>query len=181
MNTTDQHGAAKNGVIGEATLTSFFDENDLTLYKLKRDIEDIGYAYEGTIKFQQPSHWPKKQNGEAPEFLSDGFCPELELIVEMKFGDKHGTVEEKVFYDLKKIESGVYGLDYPLAYIFGGASAETDHRYKHFEIELEMLQRAGNPYAQNTKVFWFSQMTAQDLADFAGGNKCPVEFDGAVL
>jgi hypothetical protein len=106
------HNAAVTGTKGERKLKQFLQDNNLSLLNKKKEFQSAGLLLEGRKKF--PSPW---DNG---HFESDGYIPELEYIVELKYGEKHGTTEEKIFSDLKKIRDGVYGTEYPLVYIFWG-------------------------------------------------------------
>lgn len=106
------HNAATSGTKGERKLKRFLHENGLSLLNKMKEFQNEGLAREGKKKF--PSPW---DNG---HFESDGFIPELEYIVELKYGENHGTTEEKIMTDLEKIRDGVYGLEHPLVYIFWG-------------------------------------------------------------
>jgi hypothetical protein len=55
----------------------------------------------------------------------------------LKNSNKHGTTEEKVFYDLEKIRDGVYGTEHELWYIFAGNVAENTGVYKLFESKAK--------------------------------------------
>jgi len=109
---TDEHNAAKNGVKGERILREELTKHGFTLLKKKEHFKNSQHPYKGTISFPSPY-----DNG---AFQSDGFIPELGIIVEIKYGEKHGTTEEKVMVDLEKIRDGVYGSKYPLTYFFWG-------------------------------------------------------------
>lgn len=106
------HGAAASGVKGEKILREALSVHGLSLLRKKKDFKDTDFEYKGTIQFESPY--------DSGTFQSDGFIPELKTIVEIKYGEKHGTTEEKVLVDLEKIRDGVYGTDYPLVYIFWG-------------------------------------------------------------
>jgi hypothetical protein len=111
-NKTDEHNAAKNGVKGERILREALSEHGLTLLKKKEHFKNISHPYKGTITFPSPY--------DDGTFQSDGFIPELGIIVEIKYGEAHGTTEEKVMVDLEKIRDGVYNSKYPLVYFFWG-------------------------------------------------------------
>jgi hypothetical protein len=112
MSNKHNHGAAVSGVKGETILREALEKFGLSLWKKKSDFKGSELDYNGTICFNSPY-----DNG---SFLSDGFIPEIKHIVEIKYGEKHGTTEEKVMVDLEKIRDGVYGNEYPLVYIFWG-------------------------------------------------------------
>ena len=112
MGKTDNHGAAKSGQKGETILRKALETFGLSLLKKKDDFKGTEFEYKGTVNFDSPY-----DNG---TFQSDGFIPELKTIVEIKYGEKHGSTEEKVLVDLEKIRDGIYGTEYPLVYIFWG-------------------------------------------------------------
>ena len=58
-------------------------------------------------------------------------------LLSKKHSDKHGTTEEKVFYDKEKIKLGVYGKRHELWYIFTGDVAADVAVYKEFELEAK--------------------------------------------
>ena len=108
----DTHNGARNGLKGERILREALKRKGLSLWKKKKVFKGSDFSYDGTVKFDSPY--------DAGSFNSDGFIPELQYIAEMKYGEKHGTTEEKVMVDLEKIRDGVYGTEYPLVYIFWG-------------------------------------------------------------
>ena len=93
-------------LLRERVLVEFFANNQLTLVKKKKDCERLGIPYEGTIKHIVPDEYAECGFS---YFLADGYCPELDCIVELKGGDKSGTTEEKVFFDLEKLRDDCYG------------------------------------------------------------------------
>ena len=107
-----KHNAATNGSKGERLLREYLQKNGLNLLKVKKDFKNSGFSYDGAISFQSPY--------DGGTFRSDGFIPELKYIVEFKYGEAHGTTEEKIMTDLEKIRDGVYKSKYPLVYIFWG-------------------------------------------------------------
>ena len=115
------HNAASTGRKGEKKLKEFFEKNNLTIlntlkeYKKYYNDEDIAnYMYSQTKRFVSTI------DGHDGYFLSDGWCPELETIIELKYGEKHGTTEEKIYFDLVKIKKKVYGEKHKLLYVFMG-------------------------------------------------------------
>jgi hypothetical protein len=112
MGKTDNHGAAKSGQKGETILRKALEASGLSLLKKKNDFKGTEFEYKGTIAFPSPY--------DDGTFQSDGFIPELGIIVEIKYGEKHGSTEEKAIVDLEKIRDGVYGSKYPLVYFFWG-------------------------------------------------------------
>lgn len=112
MGKTDNHGAAKSGQKGETILRNALEAVGLSLLRKKADFKGTEFQHKGTVIFDSPY--------DKGTFLSDGFIPEIKYIAEIKYGEKHGSTEEKVLVDLEKIRDGVYGTEYPLVYIFWG-------------------------------------------------------------
>ena len=112
----DAHGAAQSGLKGEQILKNALAAHGLSLLKKKNEFKGVKGAgcdvYERVINLKSPY-----DNG---YFTSDGFCPELGCVFEIKYGRAHGTTEEKIFFDLEKIRDGVYDTGYPLVYVFWG-------------------------------------------------------------
>ena len=150
---TDYHGAARSGQKRENNLKTKFQDCGYTLIKLKKECKKNNLPYEGTIRIIPDDEY--QQDG-YKYFLVDGFCPELNSYVELKGGDKQGTTEEKIWFDLQKIADGVYA-DYPLLYIFEGKK-ETDKSTKKFIRDLNKLKCSGNIYAQNVRILMSSNI-----------------------
>tara|TARA_Y100000034_G_C6734659_1_gene325688 strand:+ start:208 stop:702 length:495 start_codon:yes stop_codon:yes gene_type:complete len=110
--TTHNHNAATTGTKGERILKEKLRSHGFSLLNKKKEFEEHGISPEGRKRFPSPY--------DDGTFLSDGFIPELGYIVEYKYGEKHGTTEEKIFFDLEKIRDRVYGEEHPLVYIFWG-------------------------------------------------------------
>ena len=91
----DNHHAAASGRQRELKLVSKFREMGFTLVKTKYECTKAKVPYEGSIKFEVN---PEYKEAGFKYFLTDGFCPELNVIVELKGGDKNGTTEEKLFF-----------------------------------------------------------------------------------
>ena len=98
---SDAHGAARSGQQRELMLREFFTKNSFTFLKTKKECVTVGVDYEGTIKHDVPAEYAECG---FKYFLADGYCPELDAIIELKGGDKSGTTEEKVFFDLEKLQ-----------------------------------------------------------------------------
>ena len=81
------------------------------------------------------------------------------IIVEQKHSDKHGTTEEKVFYDLKKIEFGVYGKEHELWYVFTGDASQSIEVYKEFATEAKRLNLP-------VKVIWGFEQYKNELEKY---------------
>ena len=161
----DTHGAARSGAEREKMLREFFTQNGLTLVKKKGDCEKLGIPYEGTIKHPVPEEYAECGFS---YFLTDGYCPELDAIVELKGGDKSGTTEEKVFFDLEKLRDGCYG-NRTVLYITEGKK-ETDKCSKLFTKKLIKSQNRGE-IAENVYVLPYSQLTKDLLVEVASQHK----------
>lgn len=165
QNQNDTHGAARSGAEREKMLREFFTQNGLTLVKKKGDCEKLGIPYEGTIKHTVPEEYAECGFS---YFLTDGYCPELDAIVELKGGDKSGTTEEKVFFDLEKLRDGCYG-NRTVLYITEGKK-ETDKCSKLFTKKLIKSQEKGE-IAENVYVLPYSQLTKDLLVEVASQHK----------
>jgi len=176
----DQHGAARSGVQREKLLKETFKQLDLTLVKNALEVaqhfnleltksgrvkaKDVAFCQaflDGTVKHDASGDY--KEAG-WHFFLSDGYCPQLDAVVELKGGDKSGTTEEKVFFDLMKLEDGCYG-DHTVFYIFEGKK-EDDKTTKLFEKRLLQKQAQGL-IRKNVYVIRHSEMTKELLTDLA--------------
>ena len=165
QNQNDTHGAARSGAEREKMLREFFTQNGLTLVKKKGDCDKLGIPYVGTIRHDVPSEYAECGFS---YFLTDGYCPELDAIVELKGGDKSGTTEEKVFFDLEKLRDGCYG-NRTVLYITEGKK-ETDKCSKLFTKKLIKSQEKGE-IAENVYVLPYSQLTKDLLVEVASQHK----------
>lgn len=176
QNKNDAHGAARSGAQREKLLKHSFSNIGLTLVKNQSDIakymgleltksgsvkskdkQVISWFEEGTVKHEASGDYAESG---FKYFLSDGYCPELDAIIELKGGDKNGTTEEKLFFDLMKLEDGCYG-DKTLFYIFEGKKEE-DKCTLLFQKRLERLQSEGR-ISKNVHVVLQSEMTKELL------------------
>ena len=108
MTITHNHGAAVSGTKSEKQLHRITEEAGLPYLKVKDDFDLYGFDEWGRRYHKPPKLWNQKtKTGQQRKFVSDGFIPLTKdgrgIIIEQKHSDKHGTTEEKVFYDLKKI------------------------------------------------------------------------------
>ena len=135
MSLQHNHGAAVSGTKSEK--------------KLKTLTESLGLPFAkerawGKTMFKPPKHWSQKtRTGKQRKFIADGYIEvpgKKSIIVEQKHSDRHGTTEEKVFYDLKKIEFGVYGKQHELWYVFTGEASQDIEVYKEFATEAARLK-----------------------------------------
>ena len=161
QNQNDAHGAARSGAQREKALKDKFSSFGFTLVKNKSECKNAGVAYEGNVKFAATGDY---QECGFKYFLADGYCPELDIITELKGGDKSGTTEEKIFFDLVKLQDGCYG-NKTLVYIFEGKK-ETDKCSLLFTKKLHQLQQAG-VIRHNVYVVNYSQLTKEILTSFA--------------
>lgn len=134
----DNHGAAKSGTKSEKELHRITKSVGFPYLKVKKDFEMHDLGEWGRRYHKPPPNWNQKTSaGRQRKFISDGFIPITKdgkgIIVEQKHSDKHGTTEEKVFYDLYKYENGVYGNEHDFWYVFSGNAAGDVEAYKEFE------------------------------------------------
>ena len=129
--------------------------------KTKEECAAAGVEYEGTIKHNTDGDYAECG---FKYFLADGYCPELDAIIELKGGDKSGTTEEKVFFDLEKLRDGCYGTRTVL-YITEGKK-ENDKCTKLFTKKLMKAQKRGD-ISENVYVLPFSQLTKEVLIEVA--------------
>ncbi|QDP62045.1 MAG: hypothetical protein GOVbin1807_44 [Prokaryotic dsDNA virus sp.] len=144
MTIIHNHGAAVSGTKSEKELHRITESVGFAYLKVKEDFEKRGLSEWGRRYHKPPKLWNQKtKKGKQRKFVSDGFIPITEdgrgIIIEQKHSDKHGTTEEKVFYDLKKIQKGVYGSENVLWYVFTGEAAGDIEVYKEFCLEAEAL------------------------------------------
>ena len=82
-------------------------------------------------------------NKKSRKYAIDGYIPQLNMIVEVKYSEKHGTTEEKVHYDFYKVTNEVYNLkvrnkECNFLYAFIGPACESPHNipYRSFYYEF---------------------------------------------
>ena len=166
----DSHGAARSGAQREATLREWFENRDLTFIKSQKDAAiylGLPLTKGGNVKAKDKdfiANWLEgrqvfQATGDYAEcgfsyFLADGYVPQWDAILELKGGDKNGTTEEKLFFDLMKMEDGCYG-DRQVYYIFEGKK-EDDKCTLLFSKRLKALQSRG--IATNVTIVKFSEM-----------------------
>jgi|TARA_B100000900_G_scaffold400343_1_gene403863 hypothetical protein len=125
----------------------------------KKDIPRINEWLEGKVNFEAPEEYKEADFG---RFESDGYVPELDSILELKAGDKAGTTEEKIFFDLEKMRDKCYG-DRTVLYIFEG-SKEQDKNTKLFKAKVKKGQAQGT-INSNVYVLDNSVMTKEVLME----------------
>ncbi len=137
--TQHNHGAAVSGAKSEKKLSVVCKAHGVPCLKLKKEYDNYGISEWGTRYHKPPKDWHQKTpTGKQRRYISDGFIPVGKgIIVEQKHSDRHGTTEEKVFYDKDKIRLGVYGSKHELWYVFTGDVAEDAAAYKEFELEVK--------------------------------------------
>ena len=148
--TEHNHGAAISGRESEKHFkNTLIDSAGVTFLKTVKEFQNYygtekgRRMYEETIKRPYPTDWgllssSKTKAGNVRNFIADGYIPELNLILELKFSKAHGTTEEKVMYDLVKISKGVYqnSIGSRLLYIFHGPVCDKVAVYEQFEYEV---------------------------------------------
>lgn len=144
MTIKHNHGAAVSGTKSEKELHRITKSVGLPYLKVKRDFEKHGLDEWGRRYHKPPQDWNQRtKTGKQRKYVSDGFVfnpnTNRSAIIEQKHSDKHGTTEEKVFYDLLKIKKGVYGNEHQLWYVFTGMVANDIEVYKEFEKEAKAL------------------------------------------
>jgi hypothetical protein len=143
MTALHNHGAAVSGAKAEILMRKAATNAGYDILKIKSDYEQAGIDPMGKRYFRKPEWYPTilKETSKAKEsfYESDGFiqAKNTGIILELKNSNKHGTTEEKVFYDLEKIRDGVYGTEHELWYIFAGNVAENTGVYKLFESKAK--------------------------------------------
>lgn len=137
------HGASLSGAKAENLMKKAAAKAGYNILKINSDFKEAGLEPIGKRYLRKPEWYPKilKQTTIEKEsfYESDGFiqAKNTGIILELKNSNKHGTTEEKVFYDLEKIRDGVYGTEHQLWYIFAGDVAEDTGVYKLFEAKVK--------------------------------------------
>jgi hypothetical protein len=121
-----------------------------SLGKNKKEIEEI---YNAAMLLPYPESWnklktAKTNKGKNKRFIPDGYIPEINSRIELKFTQQFGTTEEKVMADKEKIVDGVYN-DKKLIYIFYGPIAEEQFWFELFKMKVEQF----DPNSEKIKVF----------------------------
>lgn len=159
--TKHNHGAAVSGYKSEVTMKGTIGLiKDVVLLKVKDDYWRYRLDPEGRRYFPHPEGW--REHGKKNRFHSDGFIYHPKsgrgVILEQKHSDKHGTTEEKVFYDLAKIERGVYDTGHPLYYVFTGNVAHEVGVYHNFKSEVERRE-----LQDKVKIIWGHSNLAKEI------------------
>jgi hypothetical protein len=115
-NSVDNHNAARTGIRGEKLLKTNLNQWGFNLWK-KQD--DFPYPTKKQRQRECSSKVVFRSPYDQGTFECDGYIPELDAVIEIKYGTKHGTTEEKIFFDLEKIRDGVYE-GRKLFYVFAG-------------------------------------------------------------
>lgn len=158
------HGAAVSGRASQNKLTTITQKVGLKILRTKKDFQKASIDEWGTRYHKPPAHWQQKTSkGKQRRFESDGFIPlgVSGIIIEQKHSDKHGTTEEKVFYDFMKISLGVYGNKHQLWYVFTGDAIHDIEVYKEFEKQV----KASN---LNVKIIWGWDEYEENLKQIKG-------------
>ena len=152
MNTNkkDGHGASKSGIASENKFKFLIESSGYSLLKLKEEFVAKFGKEEGLSLWKEsreipiPPEW---QYVDKKIFQTDGYIPEFNINVELKYSNAQGTTEEKVMYDLLKIKDGVYS-NKKLVYIFFGPRAKNCDIFKHFDREVKKI----DPTEEKVKV-----------------------------
>ena len=153
----DHHNAAATGRLSEQLFKYELESIGVTMLKTKKDYEnwesarcggEWGSRKRGRELFHSHQlHWPTAwekvvsptKSGQKRRFDVDGWIPELDCRVEVKYSEENGTTEEKVFYDLEKIRAGVYS-DKPLIYVLFGRNAPGKAVFELFKHLVDSLE-----------------------------------------
>jgi len=135
------HGASRSGKRSEDRMGEAATAAGLERWHLMEHFRDKNHNYEGTYRFKKPAKYTQAVKKRTNNFESDGLVvnPKNDkgAIVETKGVNGHGTTEEKVFYDLYKIEDGIYGTEYTLVYLFQGPICESVNEFRLFADEAK--------------------------------------------
>ena len=145
---SDNHHASAEGQKSEQRLRNQIESLGLTFLRDRKDIgKYLGVAASNkkVTDYQEGRTLIKNVPAEYEEagyeyFKTDGFIPELNLVIEQKHGTKAGTTQEKIFFDLEKIADGIYD-GYQLIYVFTGHHQCNDKSTKLFEKKLSRLNK----------------------------------------
>ena len=123
-NEVDYHGAAKSGTKGEQLLRENLVSWGYSLQKKQEDFIDPNWTGTKASKNQRAKKEQESKvifgwDYDGGKFQCDGWIPEVQAAIEIKYGTAHGTTEEKIFFDLEKIRDGVYAGS-NLIYVFAG-------------------------------------------------------------
>ena len=127
------HGAAISGQKSEAMFRDELRNDSFTVLRYSEDFQEYYGKKEGkkiyrdTILVKVPQSWVEDEAigfDEKSKFIIDGFLPEFDQRLELKYSKSAGTTEEKIFYDLEKIRDGVYDGKKLLYAIFGPLAEE---------------------------------------------------------
>jgi hypothetical protein len=134
----DRHNASKSGSKSEIRLANKFKQLGHNLTKYKEPLENIGLFGMHRLPIP-PSMQGLDSTKEFSYFEHDGIVKDLKLLVESKYSEKKGSTEEKIFYDLHKIEQGVYSNDKSLDlwYIIWGPQAKVQPIFAYFQQVAE--------------------------------------------
>ena len=142
MSKKHNHGASISGGRSEDKVQNAVEQVGFRRLHKKEHFKNQGkHSYEGTVRLPKPKKYTKAKEKRTNNFITDGLIVNPKnikaAIIESKYSGAHGTTEEKVFYDLFKIEDGIYGAQYPLVYLFQGPICESVNEYRLFADEAE--------------------------------------------
>lgn len=133
------HGAARSGKKSEHMFRDEIRNEGFSVLREKKDFQDFygkkqgEDVYRNAILVKVPPIWVSENIGfdKKSKFITDGFLPDFDQVLELKYSKSAGTTEEKIFYDLEKIRDGVYD-NRRLLYCIFGPLAEEQRLFKLF-------------------------------------------------
>jgi len=173
-NKKDEHNAAKNGRKGERLFTAVMRKNNFSCLSKISDFKSYYGEDEGRdihkmlMVLDIPEEIRKTQPPEIAKtyYAPDKYIPEVGFIVEIKYSEKLGTTDEKIFYDLFKIKNGVYEKEF-LLYVFIGPKAEEQPLFYTFAAEAKKL----DPNEEKIKVIIDSSPDLKKVVSFLNEKK----------
>lgn len=149
MKSLHNHGASRSGKLSESLLRKILTDEGFLFLREKNDFKTFYGKTEASERMKKsmyldaPKWWEEEAQFFTPKggkarFFVDGYLPEFDLRVEMKYTNAHGTTEEKVMFDLEKIRDGVYS-DKKLLYVFFGPLANQQKVFRLFKAKVRQI------------------------------------------
>lgn len=144
----DNHHAAMSGKVSEQYFRESIRNAGFSILRSKDEFIEA-YGKRGlnylrdSIHLNVPKWWEEEANffskkGKKAKFYVDGYLPEFDLRVELKYTNAYGTTEEKVMFDLEKIRDGAYS-EKKLLYVIFGPLAKKQNVFNLFELKVKSL------------------------------------------
>lgn len=137
-----EHGASKAGKKAENKVKNALKDAGFSLLQTKSEFiahysekDSSLLLWKKYRKITMPDKYVQFY-GATSTFQSDGFIPEIEMMIEIKNSTSSGTTEQKVWNDFRKMKDGVYS-GAKLIYLFMGPKANLTPIYKHFAYEVK--------------------------------------------